>query len=139
MHVSQYKEYMMDYIDLGIGANNEPSDLGDDLWRDLWWNLIAMVDPERAIADYNTVSTYDPEAGESKAHTYHWIHTLNALGHVQTGTGDLTANYPAAMAFKKNGTMNYLAYNFSDSAITVSYSNGKTMTVEPNNFKLESN
>ena len=40
-------------------------------------------------------------AGESKAHTYHWIHTLNALGHVQTGTGDLTANYPAAMAFKK--------------------------------------
>jgi len=123
----------------GIGANNEPSDLGDDLWQDLWWNLIAMVDPERAIADYNTVSTYDPEAGESKAHTYHWIHTLNALGHVQTGTGDLTANYPAAMAFKKNGTMNYLAYNFSDSAITVSYSNGKTMTVEPNNFKLESN
>ena len=90
MHVSQYKEYMMDYIDLGIGANNEPSDLGDNLWRDLWWNLIAMVDPERAIADYNTVSTYDPEAGESKAHTYHWIHTLNALGHVQTGTGDLT-------------------------------------------------
>ena len=35
--------------------------------------------------------------------------------------------------------MNYLAYNFSDSAITVSYSNGKTMTIEPNNFKLESN
>lgn len=139
MHVSQYKDYMMDYIDLGIGANNEPSDLGDDLWRDLWWNLIAMVDPERAIADYNTVSTYDPEAGESKAHTYHWIHTLNALGHVQTGTGNLTANYPAAMAFKKNGIMNYLAYNFSDSVITVSYSNGKTMTVEPNNFKLESN
>ena len=31
---------MMDYIDLGIGANNEPSDLANDLWRDLWWNLV---------------------------------------------------------------------------------------------------
>ena len=72
----------------------------------LWWNLIAMVDPERALNDYNTVSVYDPEAGESKARTYHWLHTMNALGHIQTGTGDLTANYPAAMAFKKNNTIN---------------------------------
>lgn len=139
MHVSQYKDYMMDYIDLGIGESNQPSDLDEDSWRDLWWNLIAMVDPERAIADYNTVNGYINEAGESKAHTYHWIHTFNALGHIQTGTGDLTANYPAAMAFKKDGMLNYLAYNFSDNNITVSYSNGKTMVVPPNSFKLESN
>ena len=65
MHVSQYKDYMMDYIDLGIGESNEPSDLDDDSWRDLWWNLIAMVDPERAIADYDTVLQYENEAGES--------------------------------------------------------------------------
>ena len=84
-------------------------------------------------------SGYINEAGESKAHTYHWIHTFNALGHIQTGTGDLTANYPAAMAFKKDGMLNYLAYNFSDNNITVSYSNGKTMVVPPNSFKLESN
>ena len=139
MHVSQYKDYMMDYIDLGIGVNKNPSDLGDDLWRDLWWNLIAMVDPERALADYNTVSTYEAEAGESKAHTYHWLHTMNALGHIQTGTGNLTSNYPAAMAFEKNGVINYLAYNFSDTNITVSYSDGKSMTVAPNSFKLETN
>ena len=139
MHVSQYKDYMMDYIDLGIGESNEPSDLDDDSWRDLWWNLIAMVDPERAIADYETVLQYENEAGESKAHTYHWIHTFNALGHVQTGTGNLTSNYPAAMAFKKDGIINYLAYNFNENDITVSYSDGKTFIVPANSFKLESN
>ena len=139
MHVSQYKDYMMDYIDLGIGVNKEPSDLGDDLWRDLWWSLIAMVDPERALNDYNTVSVYDPEAGESKARTYHWLHTMNALGHIQTGTGDLTANYPAAMAFKKNNTINYVAYNYKNTNITVTFSDGKTMIVAPNSFKVETN
>ena len=137
MHVSQYKDYMMDYISLGIGEFNEPSDLDDDSWRDLWWNLIAMVDPERAIADYNSVVQYESEAGESKAHTYHWIHTFSALGHIQTGTGSLTVNHPAAMAFKKGEKINYLAYNFSDTEILVSYSDGKNMTVPPNSFKLE--
>ena len=40
--------------------------------------------------------------------------------------------------FKKGNITNYLAYNFSDSSITVSYSDGKVMVVPPNDFKLES-
>ena len=79
------------------------------------------------------------EAGESKARTYHWLHTMNALGHIQTGTGDLTANYPAAMAFKKNNTINYVAYNYKNTNITVTFSDGKTMIVAPNSFKVETN
>ena len=139
-HVSQYKDYMMDYIELGLreSSNGKPSGLPDDQWRDLWWNLIAMVDPEAAIADYNTMSSsYDNEAGESKAHTYHWIHTFNKLGHIQTGTGDLTSNHPAAVAFEKNGVTTYVAYNYENNPITVSYSDGKSFSVPANSFKIE--
>ena len=139
-HVSQYKDYMMDYIELGLreSSNGKPSGLPDDQWRDLWWNLIAMVDPEAAIADYNTMSSsYDNEAGESKAHTYHWIHTFNKLGHIQTGTGDLTSNHPAAVAFEKNGVTTYVAYNYESNPITVSYSDGKSFSVPANSFKVE--
>ena len=131
---------MMDYIELGLreSSNGKPSGLPDDQWRDLWWNLIAMVDPESSIADYNTMSSsYDNEAGESKAHTYHWIHTFNKLGHIQTGTGDLTSNHPAAVAFEKNGVTTYVAYNYENNPITVSYSDGKTFSVPANSFKVE--
>jgi len=139
-HVSQYKDYMMDYIDLGLAesSNKLPSGLQtDDEWRDLWWNLIAMVDGEAAINDYESVSLYENEAGESKAHTYHWIHTFNALGHIQTGTGELTSDHPTAVAFEKNGVTTYVAYNYENNPITVSYSDGKTFTVPANGFKIE--
>jgi len=130
----------MDYIDLGLteSSNKLPSGLQtDDEWRDLWWNLIAMVDGEAAINDYESVSLYENEAGESKAHTYHWIHTFNALGHIQTGTGELTSDHPTAVAFEKNGVTTYVAYNYENNPITVSYSDGKTFTVPANGFKIE--
>ena len=133
LHVGLYSAYMADYVALGLSqsSNNKPSGLLEDQWRDLWWNLWAMVDAEAAIADYNSVSSYTPEAGESKAHTYHWLHTFNALGQLQTGTGALTANHPAALAFDKDGVRSYVVYNFTDQTINVSYSDGKTVSATP--------
>ena len=97
-----------------------------------------MVDPENAIADYETMApNYNTEAGESKAHTYHWLHTFNALGHIQTGTGDLTADHPAAVAFKKNNEINYVAYNFNNEPLVVTFSDGKTFTVPASSFTVE--
>ena len=86
---------------------------------------------KQTLPDYNSVSSYSAEAGESKAHTYHWLHTFNALGQLQTGTGALTANYPAALAFDKDGVRSYVVYNFTDQAINVSYSDGKTVSATP--------
>jgi hypothetical protein len=98
-----------------------------------------MADADAAIADYNTVgSSYAAEAGESKAHTYHWIHTFSALGQLKTGTGELTSNNPAAVAFDKNGTRTYVVYNFIGQPQTITYSDGKSFTAAPNAFTLES-
>jgi endoglucanase Acf2 len=139
-HVGLYEEYMADYVELGLSesSNGKPSGLGDDEWKDLWWNLQAMVDPQASISDYNSVNgNYDPEAGESKAHTYQWIHVFDALGTLQIGTGSLTSNHPAAVAFKKNGVTTYVAYNYENNPITVSYSDGKNFSVPANSFKVE--
>ena len=116
-----------------------PSGLPDDQWRDLWWNLWAMTEPEAAIADYNTVSNYVAEAGETKAHTYHWIYTFNRLGHLMTGTRTLTSDCPAALAFDKNGVVNYVVYNFSGQERAVTYSDGHTVNAAPYGFTVTTN
>ena len=142
-HVGLHADYMEDYVNLGLSesSNGKPSGLIDDKWRDLWWNLWAMTDAQAAIADYNSVSSYDPEQGESKAHTYHWIHTFDELGHLATGTGEITANHPAAIAFDKNGTKSYVVYNFTDQTIPVAFKQGNTvihtMNATPFGFTVE--
>ena len=141
LHLGQYPDYLVNYVTLGLSesSNLRPSGLPDDQWRDLWWNLWAMTEPEAAIADYNTVSDYVPEAGETKAHTYHWIHTFNRLGHLMTGTGTLTSDYPAALAFDKNGVVSYVVYNFSGQELAVTYSDGHTVDVAPYGFTVTTN
>ena len=138
LHVSQYADYMADYVALGLSesSNIRPSGLPADQWRDLWWNLWAMINADASIADYNTVADYIPEAGETKAHTYHWIHTFSRLGRMITGTGTLTADYPAAIAFDNNGVTSYVVYNFSGQPLTVSFSDGQIVNAAPNGFTV---
>jgi len=141
LHVGQFSDYMLDYVTLGLSesTNIRPSGLPDGEWRDLWWNLWAMTDADAAIADYNTVAEYIPEEGESKAHTYHWIHTFARLGHLVTGTGALTSNHPAALAFDNNGLTTYVVYNFTGQVQAVSYSDGHTVNAAPYGFTVTTN
>lgn len=138
LHVGQYADYMTDYVALGLSesSNGMPSGLPDDQWRDLWWNLWAMTDGGAAVADYNSVADYDPEAGETRAHTYHWIHTFRNLGQMITGTGSLTADYPAALAFDNNGITSYVVYNFGAEAVVVTYSDGQIVNAAPFGFTV---
>ncbi|WP_232312762.1 glycosyl hydrolase [Enterovibrio coralii] len=136
-HVGLHADYMEAYVSLGLteSSNRKPSGLIDGQWRDIWWNLWAMTDADAAISDYESVgSNYLPEEGESKAHTYHWLYNWQALGHLATGTGELTADHPAAVAFKNGSKMTYLAYNYDDTAITVRFSDGSTLLVQPHSF-----
>ena len=140
MHVGLYVDYMRDYVALGLSEspNGKPSGLGDDEWRDLWWNLWALVDPEAAIADYVTVGQYLPEAGETKAHTYHWLYTLKALGEQITISKNVTADYPSAMTFEKEDLRQYVVYNFEDEIRLVSFSDGHTVNAKPG-FSITNN
>ncbi len=140
LHVGLHADYMEDYVTLGLSesSNNKPSGLVDDQWRDIWWNLWAMTNADLAINDYESVSSYDAEAGETKAHTYHWLHTFRKLGHLKTGTGALTANHPAALAFEKNGVTSYVVYNFSNQTLQVTFSDGKVVAATAYGFTVVS-
>ncbi len=140
MHIGQHADYLKDYVKLGLkeSGNGKPSGLAQDQWRDVWWNIWAMTEPEAAIADFNTMNfNYDIEAGETMAHTYQWIHSFKTLGHLKSGNGDITADSPAAMVFDKNGTLTYVAYNFSNQQRLVNFSDGMSICVNANQFGLK--
>ena len=131
MHVGLYADYLEEYVALGLeeSSNGKPSGLPPGQWTDLWWNLWAMTDADAAIADYEATASYEPEAGEAPAHTFHWIYTMRALGELQTGTGAITANHPAAMVFETTaGVTSYVVYNYLDTPINVTFSDGTVVT-----------
>lgn len=141
LHIGIHAEYLDDYVTVGLteSSNGKPSGLVPDQWRDIWWNIWSMTDADAAIQDYESVQSYVPEAGETKAHTYHWIHTFKELGEMHMGTGELTADYPAAVAFEKDGAISYVVYNYSDTNLTVNYSDGTQVNASPNGFTVVKN
>ncbi len=90
-------------------------------WQDILWEFLALGDPDTALAKYRANPGFLSEEGETKAHTFHWIRNLAALGQVDAS---LTADYPMAIAFSKNGAKTYVVANISTSALTVTFSDG---------------
>ncbi|MFJ9031730.1 glycosyl hydrolase [Streptomyces sp. NPDC102274] len=96
-------------------------------WRDILWEFEALADPAGAKAKWDAGNAgYTPEAGESKAHTYHWIATLDALG---APDPTVTGSVPASAVFSKGGVRTYAAHNFESVARTVTFSDGTTLDV----------
>ncbi|MGM8226803.1 glycosyl hydrolase [Cellvibrio sp. ARAG 10.3] len=140
LHIGQHADYLKDYVTLGLSesSNGKPSGLPANQWPDVWWNIWAMTDGAAAAADFaSRAFDYHPEDGETKAHTYHWIHTYKQLGHVATGTDELTASSPTAVAFDKDGLMTYIAYNVHCAPTQVTFSDGMVLTVPGNSFRIK--
>ena len=106
----------------GISSNQ----VNPNLWHDEYWKYLAFIDPATAISMYNSYPNRDIKFGISDAQTYHWLHAMNALGRVDA---DVTANYPMAVAFIKNGVINYVAQNYTTSSLTVTFSTGYQLVV----------
>ncbi len=104
-------------------------------WGDLVCMFNALQDPESAAAFLEANPRCKLEGGNTHAFMYHWIHTLKNLGLVDA---TVTADYPLAGVFQKNGRRTYAAYNADAKPVTVSFSNGKkleartgALTVQP--------
>ena len=93
-------------------------------WRDLMYMYYALYDPDAAAGMWNT--SVSPEAGQTKAHTYHWIYNLKGMG-----LPDFTvrADTPLYGVFSKDGVRTYVAYNAAGSEKTVTFSDGFRMNV----------
>lgn len=99
-----------------------------DVWRDIHMSIKALYDPHSAIAEFNQHLNYSPEAGDSKAHTYHWIHNINELGSVNS---TITADTPLYAVFNKSGVITHVAFNPQSAPMTVTFSDGVQLTVPP--------
>ena len=123
-HHTDYVQKLWDEIAANTGIlQNEAN---PNLWHDVMWKYLAFIDPQAAIDLYDSYPDRSLKFGISDAQTYYWLHAMNALGTVRS---DLTADYPVAAAFLKEGTTTYVAHNYSDQAITVTYSDGTTLEV----------
>ena len=100
-----------------------------NMWQDIMCEYYAFYDPAGALGKWD--DSADPEPGESKAHTYDYLESLNALG---TPCSDITADTPLYAVFDKDGVKTYAAYNATGSAITVTFSDGTTLGVPANSM-----
>ncbi|MDH3322676.1 MAG: glycosyl hydrolase, partial [Flavobacteriaceae bacterium] len=106
----------------GILSNEE----NPNLWHDTYWKYLSLIDAQAAIDLYDSYPDRTLKFGISDAQTYHWLHAMNAMGTVDAS---ITANYPIAVAFKDNGVNTYVAHNYSDVEITVTFSDGFKLSV----------
>ena len=112
------------YDELVKNGGNENASM---VWAGLDWSALALGNPAKASTLLDTYfDAYSSEEGETKAVTYHWIHSLNVLG---TPDASVTASLPTAAAFIKGGVRTYTAYNPTQAALTVTFSTGKTLAV----------
>ncbi|MFI7046957.1 glycosyl hydrolase [Streptosporangium sandarakinum] len=96
------------------------------VWQDILWEYLALGDGDAALAKLRAAPGYTPEEGESRAHTFHWIRNLAALGTVDT---TVVADHPLAKVFSRNGARTYVASNITGTDMTVTFSNGTRLTV----------
>ncbi|MEH0845917.1 glycosyl hydrolase [Micromonospora sp. CPCC 205711] len=109
------------YAELVRNNGGEPT-----VWQDIVWQFLALGDPDAALTKLRANPGYTPEEGESRAHTFHWIRNLAALGQVDTS---VTADHPLAAVFNRNGARTYVASNITAAPLTVSFSDGTRLTV----------
>ncbi|MDW4906385.1 glycosyl hydrolase [Streptomyces sp. ADMS] len=123
LHLAREK----DMLRRSVAEMEEENDGPAVEWRDIFWQVQALYDPAEAMAAWNQWNGgYVPEEGETKAHTYHWVGTMNSIGAPDM---TVTANMPTAVAFDKNGTRTYAAHNYGSEECSVLFSDGGVLTV----------
>jgi uncharacterized protein YjdB/endoglucanase Acf2 len=131
-HNTAYVNTLWNYMTSKTGVlSNTPN---ANLWYDVYWSYLSFIDPALAISRYNSYTNREIKFGESDANTYNWIHAFNAAGQVDAS---ITANYPIAVVFNKAGVKTYVAHNYGASAITVTYSDGFSMSVPARTMKTD--
>ena len=104
----------------------------DNLWHDVYWKFLALTDAPRAIELYNSYPKRNLKFGISDAQTYHWLHSLNGLGRLQS---NISANHPLAVAFKKDTQMIYVGKNYGKDTLKIDFSDGYQLVVPPRKLK----
>ena len=96
-------------------------------WGDLLVMFYALADPAAAARYIDANPDCRLEGGNCHAFMYHWIYTLNNLG---INDAAVTADYPFFNVYARSGRRAYAAYNFDDTPLTVTFSDGVRLSGE---------
>ena len=118
--------------DVAANAATVPSKPAGD-WPDLMAEYEALSNPTTALTQWNTVTAATD--GETLAHEYAWISSLQDLGQV---VSNVTANTPFYAVFKLNGTVSHVAFNPSTSPQTVTFSDGASLSLPADSMQSDS-
>jgi len=123
-HNTDYVQKLWSEIASNTGIlNNEAN---DNLWHDVMWEYLSFIDPAQAIEMYDSYPERSLKFGVTDAQTYHWLHAMNALGTVDI---TVTSDNPISAAFNKFGALTYVAHNYKDTPVDVTFSDGYVLTV----------
>jgi endoglucanase Acf2 len=115
---------MESYAKHGKKPRNPPP---KDIWQDIFAKYQALADPALGLKIWDRWGSVN--AGDSRTHALHFMLSLEAMG---TPDFSVTANTPLYSVFKRaDGSKTYLAFNPTNTAIAVRFSDGKTLTAEP--------
>ncbi|WP_418277449.1 glycosyl hydrolase [Isoptericola jiangsuensis] len=120
LYLGSSPENVVDLYEHLVSVNGGPP----TVWQDIAWNHLALGDAPRALQAWEGTS-FTPEEGETRAHTYHWIANLAELG---TVASDVRADHPLAVAFDGDGRT-YVASNVTSAPITVTFTDGTEVEV----------
>ncbi|SFR47474.1 glycosyl hydrolase [Halogeometricum limi] len=99
-------------------------------YTDVLWEFRALSDPDEALSWYENDYT-GGDFAESRAHTAHWLYTLDTAG---TPDATVSANTPLYAVFNDGQRRTYVAYNFGDDSEAVTFSDGAELDVGPNSI-----
>ena len=126
-HNQQYAKKLWTEIENNTPVLNNVENA--NLWYDTYWKFLSMTDPQKALNLYDGYPERNLKFGVSDAETYHWLHAMKALGQIDVS---VTANYPIASVFNDNGIKTYVAHNYTNSPLVVTFSDGFQFTVPAN-------
>jgi len=122
MYLGRNTDYVTDNYNEMVAENGG----AEDVWYDIMWEYLALANPDLALSKFNDYPAYPVEGGETRAHTYYWLHNLKSMGQIDLS---VTADVPNYGVFINNGIRTYAAYNPSFSAVTVHFSDGEMLDV----------
>lgn len=107
------KAYMQQYINYGNRGS----------WNDIWSEYVALMDPDKGMDNWS--GSY-VDNGESKAHTFQYIKSLQLYG---LPDKSITSDASLSSVFVKDGKKTYMVYNDDFNVKTFTFSDGVQVTV----------
>ncbi|MHB1037226.1 MAG: glycosyl hydrolase [Pirellulales bacterium] len=113
-------------------AENKGTDW--DSWADIIWMYRALASPREALDAFEAAGDrYPAEGGNSRANTYFWLATLQALGQVDP---TVSADDPLYAVFRKGDQRTYAVYSMRNQPRTVTFSDGFRLEVKGSGFVM---